>query len=416
MTQSLDFIELTILLPCLNEARTVGACVEEAALFLKRSGIRGEIVVADTGSHDGSATIAESRGARIVRVPLRGYGAAINAGCFEARGLFIVIADADGSYDLANLDEFVEALHRGAELVVGNRFRGGISPGAMPWKNRYIGNPVLSWIGKLLFGKQVGDFHCGLRALRKEALPKLQLSTTGMEFASEMIIKSLLVGLKVVEVPTTLRPDGREGSSHLRPWRDGWRHLRLMLLFAPRFLFLYPGLALIGFGGVLLVALSQGPINVFGVIFDIHTLLYAAFMVLLGAQCLMFGAFVHVYSRVAGLKPMSSPLERLLKPASLELGVLAGITLVVAGLLGTISGVLDWSVQGFVYMDPRNGFRKIVPSTALMFLGVQVMISSFFMGVLKIGIRRESPLSIPSQSASARLAPELTGDSAQDPS
>ncbi len=379
-------IEVTILLPCLNEARTVGACVQEAASFLSRSGLRGEIVVADNGSDDGSDRIAESHGARIVKVPLRGYGAAIYAGCLEAQGTYIVIADADGSYDLANLDSFIAELRGGADLVMGNRFRGGIAAGAMPWKNRYIGNPALSWIGRVFFGKQVGDFHCGLRAIRRDALPKLNLCTSGMEFASEMIIKALAMQLQVSEVPTPLRPDGRLRHSHLRPWRDGWRHLRLMLILAPRFIFVYPGFALIACGGGLLLALSPGPLPVFGTILDIHTLLYAAFMLLIGVQTLMFGAFVQVYSRVTGMRPMSSFVEKLLKPASLELGLVLGGALFLLGMFGTVSSLLDWKSQGFVHMDPQVGFRKVIPSTTLIFIGIQVIVSSFFMGVLKLGV------------------------------
>jgi hypothetical protein len=345
-------------------------------------------VIADNGSEDDSRQMAVSHGARVVEVPMRGYGAAIHFGAREAKGRFIIIADADGSYDLDNLEPFVQELRAGADLVIGNRFRGGIAPGAMPWKNRYIGNPLLSFMGRRLFGDQVRDFHCGLRAIRRDALTQLHLTTRGMEYSSEMIIKGLLAGLRVVEVPTPLRPDGRSGGSHLRPWRDGWRHLRLMLLLAHRPLFLYQGLALVGAGGGLMVALIRGPIELFGMILDIHTMLYAAFALMIGVQCVMFGAFVQVYSSATGLKALSPRAEKLLKPIQLEAGVAAGLAMIALGLCGTVSTVAIWSAEDFRHMDPQQGFRVVIPSATLIFLGLQVILSSVFMSVLKLGLRR----------------------------
>jgi glycosyltransferase involved in cell wall biosynthesis len=388
MTVNDDTLEVTILLPCLNEANTVAFCIDEASRFLQRSGLRGEVVIADNGSDDGSQRIARAHGARVVDIAFRGYGAAIHYGCLEAKGRYIVIADADGSYDLENLDAFLGELRAGADLVVGDRFRGGISPGAMPWKNRYIGNPVLSCIGRLLCGPQIRDFHCGLRAIRRDALFKLELISRGMEYASEMIIKAGVCGLRVAEVPTTLRPDGRARPPHLRPWRDGWRHLRLIMMFAHRPVLLYPGLMLMVLGGALMIALRGGPIHVFGVILDIHTMLYAAFAVMIGVQCLMFGAFVHVYSSTTGFKAMSPRLERLVKPISLELGVLVGMTLMGLGVAGTLASMAAWGAEGFRHMNPQQGFRTVIPSATLLFVGLQVLIASFFMSVLKLGLRR----------------------------
>lgn len=396
---------LTIVLPCLNEAHTVGSCVTEALGFLAKSGIPGEVVVADNGSTDRSGNIAASHGARVIEVPVRGYGAAIHAGCLAAQGDLIIIADADGSYDLANLERFVEALQSGADIVVGNRFRGGIQRGAMPWKNRYIGNPLLSWMGRLLFGNKVRDFHCGIRGIRKEAYGALDLSSRGMEFASEMIIKGLLANLNVVEVPTILRPDGRATTSHLRPWRDGWRHVRLMLIFAPNVVFFYPGIVLMALGGIMMLALASGPREVFGTILDIHTLLYGSFALLIGAQCLMFGAFVRLYSRVAGLQPLAPGVERLLKPLPLELGVCAGLLLLALGIIGTISSVMEWSTHHFRLMNPQHGLRTVIPSTTALFLGLQIIISSFFMSVLKMGVQQEGE--------SGAAMPPDPGDEAQ---
>lgn len=401
MPSSTQRCALTIVLPCLNEAQTVGSCVTEALGYLAKSGIPGEVLVADNGSTDRSGTIAASHGARVIEVPIRGYGAAIHAGCLAARGELIIIADADGSYDLANLAPFVEAMQNGADMVVGNRFRGGIQKGAMPWKNRYIGNPLLSFMGRLLFGNKVRDFHCGIRGIRTKAYGALDLSSRGMEFASEMIIKGLLADVNVAEVPATLRPDGRANASHLRPWRDGWRHIRLMLIFAPKVVFFYPGIALMALGGTLMIALAGGPRDVFGLILDIHTMLYGSFALLIGAQCLMFGAFVRIYSRVAGLQPFSPRLERLLKPLPLELGVCSGVLLLLLGIFGTISSVMDWSVNHFRLMNPQQGLRTVIPSTTALFLGLQIIVSSFFMSVLKMGVPHEDEPGPVTPSASA---------------
>ncbi|MFM7703414.1 MAG: glycosyltransferase family 2 protein, partial [Rubrivivax sp.] len=295
--------ELTILMPCLNEARTLPACIGKAQAFLREQGIRGEVLIADNGSSDGSATLAQALGARVVQVPARGYGAALIAGIGAARGRHVIMGDADDSYDFGALQPFVAALRRGAQLVMGNRFRGGIAPGAMPALHRYLGNPVLSFIGRLFFQVPVRDFHCGLRGFDRQAVASLGLRCDGMEFASEMVVKASMRGLSIVEVPTTLSPDGRDRPPHLRSWRDGWRHLRFLLLFSPRWLFLYPGLALSGLGLLFLSLLASGPLVVGSISLDVHTMLYAAGATLVGVQVLSFALCAMAYGVQLGILP-----------------------------------------------------------------------------------------------------------------
>jgi glycosyltransferase involved in cell wall biosynthesis len=289
-------IEVSIVMPCLNEEESLGACIAMAQEGLKGAGARGEIVIADNGSTDGSQEIARGLGARVVDVPAKGYGAALMGGFEAARGEFIVMGDADGSYDFGHIEAFLERLRAGDELVMGNRFQGGIEDGAMPFLNRYLGNPVLSFVGRLLFPSAIGDFHCGLRAFRRDMLPKLDLQSPGMEFASEMVVKATLQELRISEVPTTLSPDLRSRPPHLRPWRDGWRHLRFLFLFSPRWLFFYPGLALMLIGTVAMIALLPGTLDAFGTSFDVHTMVYASAMMVVGYQAILFAVFARVYA------------------------------------------------------------------------------------------------------------------------
>ena len=283
-------LELSIVMPCLNEIETLATCIDKAQRFLLDSGIDGEVIIADNGSTDGSIEAATAHGARVVHVPMRGYGAALGAGIAAARGRFVIMGDSDDSYDFSRLLPFVEQLRGGADLVMGNRFRGGIAAGAMPLLHRYLGNPVLSFIGRLFFRIPVGDFHCGLRGFRRDRIADLGLTTTGMEFASEMVVHSALAGLAIREVPTTLSPDGRSRPPHLRTWRDGWRHLRFLLLFSPRWLFLYPGLLIMALGAVLVFTLLPGPMPLTQhVTLDIHSIVVGCLAVLIGAQCLSFG-------------------------------------------------------------------------------------------------------------------------------
>lgn len=383
-------IELTILMPCLNEARTLPACITKAQKYLARSGVVGEIVVADNGSTDGSRDLAKSLGARVVPVPERGYGAALRAGIDAAAGQWVIFADADDSYDFSALDAFVDTLRQGADVVVGNRFRGGIAPGAMPVLHRYLGNPVLSWLGRLFFKVPLGDFHCGLRGLRRDALRRIPLQTTGMEFASEMIVRSALGGLDIREVPTRLSRDGRDRPPHLRTWRDGWRHLRFLLTFSPRWLFLYPGLAMVLLGGLLTLRLMAGPIAVGGVMLDVHTMLYAAAVVLAGAQVVLFAIVARTYAVTSGLLPSDALLAKLWRSVTLETGLVASAITLIAGLVLGGTAVMQWRQSGFGELEPTLTMRRVIPSVLLVVLGVQGLFSSFLLSMLGLAQRKSA--------------------------
>ncbi len=315
---SAEAIELSVVMPCLNEARTITACVSEALEALKASGICGEVIIADNGSTDGSQALASEAGARVVAVKAKGYGNALRGGIAAARGRYLIMGDADQSYDFSHLPRFLERLRAGAGLVMGNRFCGGIAAGAMPWKNRYIGNPILSFFGRLLFRTPARDFHCGLRGFSMEAYRRMDLRTTGMEFASEMVIKASLLGLRVEEVPTVLRQDGRGRPPHLRPWRDGWRHLRFMLLFSPRWLFLIPGLALFFSGLLAMALLLPGPRHLGRIELDVHTLLFASIGVLVGFQSVAMAVLSKSFAIRAGLRPREESFQRLMEIVSME--------------------------------------------------------------------------------------------------
>lgn len=382
--------ELTILLPCLNEARTVAACVDRAIGFLRRYGVDGEVLVADNGSTDGSTEIAERHGARVLAVAERGYGAALWAGIRAARGRFVIMGDADGSYDLERLDRFVDRLRDGADLVVGNRFAGGILPGAMPPLNRYLGNPVLSLIGRLFFSSAVRDFHCGLRGFRRTAIIDLDLRTGGMEFASEMIVKATLRRLRIEEVPTTLAPDGRDRPPHLRPWRDGWRHLRFLLMYAPAWLFLYPGLILTLAGLLVLLAVLPGPLRLGSVVFDVHTLVVATGALIVGSQTVASFLLAKQFAVNEGLLPESARFRRLRSVISLERLLLAGGALLLAGTVGSIIAVLRWGGTAFGDLDYGWMMRLIVPSVAAMAIGVQCIMAGFLSSILDLRLSRSS--------------------------
>jgi glycosyltransferase involved in cell wall biosynthesis len=376
--------ELTILMPCLNEAATVGTCIAKARGFLERSGIVGEVLVADNGSHDGSAALAQQAGARVVEVPERGYGAALAAGIAAARGRYVIMGDADDSYDFSRLEPFVEKLRQGYPLVVGNRFRGGIRPGAMPALHRYFGNPALSFLGRLLFGARVGDFHCGLRGFDRDAARSLDLRTRGMEFASELIVKAALAGWRIADVPTALHPDGRGRPPHLRSWRDGWRHLRFLLLFSPRWLFLYPGLILLTLGTALTAVLYFAPLRVFGAGLDIHSMLYASAAALLGMQLCLFALFARVSAQNAGLLPRRPALDRVLRLLTLERGLLAGLAIALAGFAWSAAAFWQWREAGFGPLDPRVVMRDTIPAAALMVGGMELALASFLLSVLRL--------------------------------
>lgn len=374
------------MLPCLNEARTLPACIDEALASLAAAGLDGEVIVADNGSTDGSRELAVSLGARVIPVAARGYGHALRAGIAAARGPYVLMADADGSYDFGYAGNFVAELEKGFDLVMGNRFLGGIAPGAMPWKNRWLGNPVLTWVGRLLFRCPSRDFHCGLRAFHKDAIDRLHLRTGGMEFASEMVIRSTLDGLRIGEIPVTLRRDGRDRPPHLRPWRDGWRHLRFMLLFSPRWLFLFPGLALLALGLGLGGRLLAGPLALGPVTLDVHTLLFCAAFVLIGFQCVQFALLTKVFAIKNGLHPVHPGLARLLSLWTPETGLVLGALLSMTGLGLAIAAVLGWSRAGFGNLTPDALLRLVVPAGTLGTLGIQLMLGSLFLGILHLKI------------------------------
>jgi glycosyltransferase involved in cell wall biosynthesis len=374
--------EVSVVLPCLNEAETLGACIRQIRETFQQAALDGEIVVADNGSTDGSREIAESLGARVVPVPRKGYGSALMGGIEAALADYVIMGDADCSYDFRDIPKFVAQLRAGSDLVMGNRFRGGIQPGAMPPLHRYLGNPVLTSVGKLFFKSDCGDFHCGLRGFSKPAYLRMDLRTTGMEFASEMVVKATLFGMRITEVPTTLAPDQRSRPPHLRSWRDGWRHLRFLLLYSPRWLFLYPGLLLMLAGTVLALWLFPGSRRIAGVELDIHTLLYAVVAVLVGFQAVLFALFAKVFAITAGLLPEDARLKKLFRVFTLEVGLAAGVLLFIAGLACALYSTLLWNAHGFGPMDPVVLMRVVAAALALILLGVQVTLSSLFFSIL----------------------------------
>jgi hypothetical protein len=379
-------VELSVVLPCLNEAETLATCVRKAHRSISRLGLVGEVVVADNGSTDGSQRIAADLGARVIDVHVRGYGAALQAGIEAARGRFVVMADADDSYDLGSLEPFVAKLREGYDLVMGNRFAGGIAPGAMPPLHRYLGNPVLTALGRLFFRSPIRDFHCGMRGFRRDAILGLELRTTGMEFASEMVAKAALGRLRVTEVPTPLAKDGRSRPPHLRSWRDGWRHLRFLLLYSPRYLFLLPGMLLALAGALGVVVLARAPLTIGGVTFDVSTLLFCAAATVLGAQLIFFWTFAEIFAMGEGLVPEDPRLVSAFRYVTLELGLAVGFAMFIAGVIGAILAVLAWRANGFGPLDAVAAMRVVIPSVTLMILGAQGVMGSFFLSVL--GLRR----------------------------
>lgn len=382
-----DQPEVSIVMPCLNEARTIVGCVEEALTSLREAGLVGEVVVADNGSTDGSQALAAKAGARVVPVAAKGYGNALRGGIAAARGRFLLMGDADASYDFSHAPRFVERLREGYDLVMGNRFRGGVQPGAMPWKNRYLGNPVLSFIGRLFFRTAIGDFHCGLRGFSADAYRRMELRTTGMEFASEMVIKAVMLGLRVTEVPTVLRPDGRGRSPHLRPWRDGWRHLRFMLLFSPRWLFFYPGLALMAAGLAFGTFLLRGPLTLGGVTFDVHTLLATAVSVQIGFQAVAFAVLGKFYAIRSGLRRPEQAFTTWIRRLSLERSLVLGTLLVIVGVGLWLSAFWSWRETGFGDLQPVDTLRRAIPGALSLALGCQTVLNGFLLSVLHLDLR-----------------------------
>jgi len=377
-------IELSVVMPCLNEAETLDTCISKAQRAMQESNIVGEVVIADNGSTDGSQEIAKRLGARVVDVQEKGYGSALKGGIAAARGRYVIMGDADDSYDFLDIPRFLDQLRGGHDLVMGNRFKGGIMPGAMPWKHRWIGNPVLTTIGRLFFRCPSGDFHCGLRGFSKSAYEQMGLCTSGMEFASEMVIKSTLMGLKIAEIPTVLHPDGRTRAPHLRSWRDGWRHLRFMLLFSPRWLFLIPGAFLFLLGAIVFALLLGGPRYIGSIGFDIHTMHVAGFASLLGYQLIVFAIFTKIFAITEGLHPPNALLERLYRYCTLEVGVVCGAVTTLIGLGILTAAAWSWRSAGFGGLDPMLTMRQVIPAVLLMTLGTETIFVSFFLSVLGI--------------------------------
>ncbi|MGW4927846.1 glycosyltransferase family 2 protein [Agromyces sp. NPDC004153] len=389
MPTSTEAIELSIVMPCLNEAETLATCIDKAQGYLERSGVVGEVVVADNGSTDGSQDIARAHGARVVDVPAKGYGSALLGGIEAARGEYVIMGDADDSYDFSRLDPFVERLRAGDELVMGNRFQGGIAEGAMPPLHKYLGNPVLSWIGRVLFRSPIGDFHCGLRGFNRRSILNLHLQTTGMEFASEVVVKSTLGGLRVSEVPTTLDKDGRSRPPHLRSWRDGWRHLRFLLIFSPRWLFLIPGAVAFFIGLLGTLFISFGPIILGDVGFDVSSQVYLAALTVVGYQSVLFAILTKIYAQHEGFRiPRSRNFDRLERRISLESSALVGLAIFVIGLAIAIWQFSMWAASGFGSLDPSSTLRTAVLAALLMMLGAQTIMAGMFLGVLNVGLKR----------------------------
>ena len=379
-----DRCELTILMPCLNEAETLARCIKKARTFLTRAGIDGEILIADNGSSDGSQAIAIALGARVVPVAKRGYGRALLAGIHAARGKFVIMGDSDDSYDFGALDPFVAKLRDGFDLVMGNRFRGGIRPGAMPVSHRYFGNPGLTAIGRLFFRSRCRDFYCGLRGFRRDSILRLGLQAPGMEFALEMLVKATVAKIKVTEVPTTLDPDGRSRPPHLRTWRDGWRSLRFLLLFSPRWLFLYPGFTLFCAGLAAMAWLLPAPRMVGSVTLDIHTLMYASVAITVGFQSMLFWTFAKIYGMRVEIVPWDPWFRRMMGAVTLETGLVVGAALLFVGLALAVYALSTWNLAGFGPLRSSDTMRLVIPSATAILLGFQTAYGAFFVSVLEI--------------------------------
>jgi glycosyltransferase involved in cell wall biosynthesis len=378
-------VELTILMPCLNEAETIATCIDKAHGFLARSGVAGEILIADNGSSDGSVEYALARGARVIAVTERGYGAALRAGIAAARGRYVIIGDADDSYDFSRLESFLAKLREGSDLVMGNRFAGGIAPGAMPLLHRYLGNPVLSLIGRMFFRSSIRDFHCGLRGLRRDAILALDLRTSGMEFASEMVVRAALNGLVLAEVPTTLGVDGRSRPPHLRTWSDGWRHLRFLLMFSPRWLFLYPGAVLFALGLLGTLILLPGRVMLTSRLgLDEHTFLVAAIAILVGVQVVGFGVIARHFAAANGLLPRSKSLDGLMARVSLERGLLIALALMCSGIGGVAWSLWQWAALDFGPLTAPEVTRVLTLSLVLIATAVQLAFTVFLLGIIDL--------------------------------
>ncbi len=374
--------EFSVVMPCLNEAETLAVCIKKAQDYFKREGINGEVVIADNGSTDGSQNIANKLNARVVDIPEKGYGSALNGGILAADGTYVIMGDADDSYDFSNLNAYVLKLREGHDLVMGNRFKGGIKKGAMPALHKYLGNPVLSFIGRLFFKSKIGDFHCGLRGFSKEAYGKMDMKTTGMEFASEMIVKASLKNLKIAEVPTILSPDGRTRPPHLNTWRDGWRHLRFLLLYSPQWLFLIPGILLMTVGTIISALLISGPLHIGATTFDVHTLLFSSGIALIGFQFVLFYGLTKVFTVENGLLPKSNKYDKLFRSITMEKGLIFGFLLILVGVILSVTAYTNWQEINFGDITNNGILRIAIPAVTTMIFGVQIILFSLFFSIL----------------------------------
>ncbi|HIG66089.1 MAG: glycosyltransferase family 2 protein [Verrucomicrobiales bacterium] len=378
-------VELTILMPCLDEAETLAVCIEKAQSFIKQHNIDGEVVIADNGSTDGSIEIAESLGARVVHVPIRGYGAALQKGIEEAKGEYVIMGDSDDSYDFSDLMPYVEQLRAGYDLVMGNRFKGGIAKGAMPFLHKYLGNPVLSFLGRLFFKIPVGDFHCGLRGFRRDTALSLGLTTPGMEYASELVVRMALAGGTIKEVPTTLSKDGRSRPPHLNTWQDGWRHLRFLLMFSPRWLFFYPSLFILLFGVLLTVLLAQGTVSITpNITLDIHSMIVGCFCVLVGMQGVSFAIVARRYAALRGFLPFTSQVRYLVDSVTLERVLIVAALFLLGGLGGLVYCVSNWFSVHLGALEYGSMVRVLMLSGTSVAIAVQLAFTSFLAEILEI--------------------------------
>lgn len=378
---------VTVVMPCLNEAQTLETCIKKAQFYFTNNNIDGEIIIADNGSTDGSQDIAQKLGSKVVSIPQKGYGNALKGGINQAKGDFIIMGDADDSYDFSKLELFINKLNEGADFVIGNRFKGGIEKNAMPFLHKYLGNPVLSFLGRLFFNSKIGDFHCGLRGFTKEAYQKLELTTSGMEFASELIVKAHLNNLTIAEVPTILHKDGRNRKPHLNTWQDGWRHLRFLLLYSPKWLFFYPSVLMMLTGFILSLFLIIAPIKIGNIVFDVHTLLYSTALFIIGFQFFVFYGLTKVFAVTHKLLPKSDRYDAIFKFISLEKGIVIGFLFTIIGIILSIFGFSIWSKENFGPLNVTETLRIIIPAVSIIVIGIEIILFSFFFSIL--GLRNE---------------------------
>lgn len=382
-------LELTILMPCLNEAETLETCIKKAKKSLEKNKIKGEVLIADNGSTDGSQEIARKNGARVIDVPRKGYGSALIEGTKAALGKYCIMGDADDSYDFSNIMPFVEKLREGYELVMGNRFKGGIEKGAMPWSHKYIGTPVISFIGRLFYHSKIGDFNCGMRGYNRQSILNLDLKCTGMEYASEMIVQANLNDLKIVEIPTTLKKDGRSRPPHLKSFSDGWRHLKFLLLYSPKWLFLIPGLILVLIGIIGNIIFLFDNIRLGNVVLGIHSRLYLGAMIVVGLQMIIFSLFAKVYAVNSGMHPKKEKTSKFLSKITLEKVLILGILLILIGLGLTIYAIVIWKSKSWGALNPIDVMPITIPAVYFIMIGIQVAFTSFIIGILNIEYKRK---------------------------